>query len=515
MKPVSFAAALRDTRLLGASFQGASWRPWHVLAKLISGEPLDEAETRLVLECTGRKTLPTKPPRRLYLLVGRRGGKSRFLAALGVWVAALGGEWHAQMAPGEVATVMLIGADRRQAQTLRRYCDGLLQSPLLAGEVVRSTAERVELRSGAALEIVTNDARTIRSRSAIAILGDEASFWRADGESSSSDEEVVAAAAPSLMTAPHGGFLILSSTTYRKRGLMFDRYRAFYGNDDAEELVWLAPSAAMNSTLPAADIARELAADPAKNRAEFLSEWRDDLTSFIPADALDAATDKRIIQRPPSSDYTTKYFGFIDAAGGAHAGSDSFALAICRAGKDGMVYLDRLVERTPPFDPMNTIKELCAVLRSFRIKSVHGDHFSSGFAAPEFLRNGIRYWTAPRNKSEFYLAALPLILSGRLRLLDDEKLRKQFSQLERTLHSGGRETVDDPGRSSSHDDLANVVAAAAVLASEASASAPRRSWPTLETASDLPPTAAWSASSGYSESRSGTGWMMGDLLHRR
>ena len=36
------------------------------------------------------------------------------------------------------------------------------------------------------------------------------------------------------------------------------------------------------------------------------------------------------------------------------------------------------------------------------------------------------------------------------------------------MHAGGRETVDDPGRSGSHDDLANVVSAAAVLASEAS-----------------------------------------------
>jgi hypothetical protein len=71
---------------------------------------------------------------------------------------------------------------------------------------------------------------------------------------------------------------------------------------------------------------------------------------------------------------------------------------------------------------------------------------------------------------EHYLRVLPLLLSGRLRLLDNEKLRKQFISLERTLHAGGRETVEERFRAGSHDDLCDVVSAAAVLASEASIS---------------------------------------------
>src|SRR5215469_15226030 len=98
MKPISFAEALRDVRLLGASFRGSSWRPWHALAKIISGQPLDDSEMALVLECAGRRVLPQNPPRRLYLLVGRRGGKSRFLSALAVWVAALAVIWRRLMA---------------------------------------------------------------------------------------------------------------------------------------------------------------------------------------------------------------------------------------------------------------------------------------------------------------------------------------------------------------------------------------------------------------------------------
>src|SRR5262245_30013769 len=110
--------------MLGASFRGSSWRPWHVLAKIISGHPLDDSEMALVLECTRRRVLPQNPPRLLYLLVGRRGGKSRFLSALAVWVAALAANWRNLMAPGEPAVVMLVACDKKQP----RFCDAMLMA---------------------------------------------------------------------------------------------------------------------------------------------------------------------------------------------------------------------------------------------------------------------------------------------------------------------------------------------------------------------------------------------------
>ena len=61
-------------------------------------------------------------------------------------------------------------------------------------------------------------------------------------------------------------------------------------------------------------------------------------------------------------------------------------------------------------------------------------------------------------KSELYLACLPLILSDRCRLLDVPALRAQFASLERRVHSSGRESVDDSGAASAHDDLSNATA---------------------------------------------------------
>ena len=104
-----------------------------------------------------------------------------------MWRAALCADWRKHMSAGEQA-VLLRGADRRQAMILRRYCEGLLEAPRLKREVRRNVTGMdncIEFRNGSVLEIATNDARLIRGRSAIAVLGSEACHWRVDENSTS------------------------------------------------------------------------------------------------------------------------------------------------------------------------------------------------------------------------------------------------------------------------------------------------------------------------------------------
>src|SRR5262249_16705164 len=70
----------------------------------------------------------------------------------------------------------------------------------------------------AALETAPTEARLVRGRSAVAVLGSECCYWRTDEVSASSDEEVVAAAEPSMAMCPDGGLLLLGSSVYRRRG---------------------------------------------------------------------------------------------------------------------------------------------------------------------------------------------------------------------------------------------------------------------------------------------------------
>jgi hypothetical protein len=462
---ISFAAAIRDINLLGAPFQAPSFWTWHAVAKMISGEALDDREAALFRECTGRTELPKGPVNNLTLLGGRRTGKDRFMSATAIYRAALAAKWQEIMSAGEMATVILLGADKKQARILRRYCQGLLEAPMIRALVSRDTDDVIEFRNGASLEITTNDASLVRGRSAIAILGTEVCFWPTDTASSSSDEEVVGAAEPAMAMTPDGGLMIMASSVHRKRGYMYRKFKELHGNNEAEDICWLAPSRVMNPLLPEKIVTKAMASDPQRARAEFGSQWRDDVSDFIPREVVEAATDYGVQKRSPLP--RVQYVAFTDAAGGT--GKDSFSLAVAHREPDGTAVLDFIIERKPRFVPAAVVKEYAGILKLYGITSIKGDRYSAGWNADEWTRNGIQYEPSELTKSELYLAALPMLLSGQVRLLDNPTLRDQFTGLERRVHSTGRESVDDNGSASANDDLANACAGAIVQISSAEA----------------------------------------------
>ena len=202
MRPISFAEFLRTPELAGPEWQKPTRAPWHVLAKAISGERLTRSEVALLKACTGLERVP-RNVRALILLIGRRGGKSHFLGAFAVWLAVFGGDWLNVLSLGERGVILLMGADRKQAQVLARYAQGLCAGAIIAEHVVRVIATEIEFTTGAVIEVCTNDHRTLRSRTCLAVIGDEACFWSIEDDGrASSDEEVVAAAEPSMATVP-------------------------------------------------------------------------------------------------------------------------------------------------------------------------------------------------------------------------------------------------------------------------------------------------------------------------
>jgi hypothetical protein len=314
----------------------------------------------------------------------------------------------------------------------------------------------IEFRNGSSLEIATNDARLVRGRSAIAVLGSEASHWKTDERAASSDEEVVAAAEPSMAMCPDGGLLMLGSSVYRKRGYMYRQFKRLHGNDVAEDVCWFAPSAVMNPKLRQRVIDKAMAEDDRKAGAEYLNVWREDLSDFIPLDAIEACTDFSIYERPPQPGQT--YVAFADAAGGTGTDSYGFCIAHREFGTARIVKLDCLREFRPRFVPAQVIAELAALCKLYRISEVQGDKFAGGFHADEWQRNGIRFKPCDNTTSENYLFALPMLLSGRARLLDNATLRAQLAGLERKAQASG-EVVSHAQVASAHDDIATAASA--------------------------------------------------------
>jgi hypothetical protein len=463
---ISLSTAMANPNLFGKVFASPSFWTWRVVAKLIDGLPLTEPrELELFQQCTGRHydREARRSVRRWIILAGRRAGKDRFLSAVAVWRAALCTNWNEHISAGEGAVVLLLGADKKQAAILRKYCHGLLQAPLLQTEVTRQTDELVEFSNGSSLEIITNDARLVRGRSAIAVLGSECCQWRTDEHAASSDEEVVGAAEPSMAMCPDGGLLLLGSSVYRKRGYMYRKYRELHGNSDAdaENICWFAPSQVMNPKLPLSVIDKAMAEDPNKARAEYQNIWREDISDFIPLDVIEAATDGKVFERTPARH--NNYMAFCDAAGGL--GSDSFALAVAHREGDRVV-LDVLRERKPRFIPRDVVAEFAQLLKGYNVFTVQGDKFAGGFHADEWARNGITFQPCEKTTSENYLFALPMLLSGRARLLDSPTLRSQLTSLERRVQPAGHEVVRHPQVASAHDDVATAACGALVAAGD-------------------------------------------------
>jgi hypothetical protein len=247
---------------------------------------------------------------------------------------------------------------------------------------------------------------------------------------------------------------------YRKGGFVYRRWQALHGNDASEDVCWLAPSATMNPKLPAVVVEKALADDPERAQAEFLSQWRGDLTDFLPGDVVAAAIDAGVRERAPLEGQ--HYFAFADAAGGT--GADSFAVAVAHGERDGVVVLDALRWRAPRFVPEEVVGEYAALLKSYGVTTLTGDRWGGGFHADAWRRAGITYTACEQTTSENYLAALPLLLSGRARLLDEQILQRELTGLERRAHANGRESVSHASAASAHDDTAAAVCGVLVAA---------------------------------------------------
>ena len=154
------------------------------------------------------------------------------------------------------------------------------------------------------------------------------------------------------------------------------------------------------------------------------------------------------------------YVAFVDPSGGS---SDSMTLAIAHRDKFGAGILDCIRECRPPFSPESVVDEFCSALKQYHISKVCGDRYAGEWPRERFRMCGVTYELSEKPKSDIYRDMLPLLNSRKVQLLDDRRLISQLHGLERRTARGGRDSIDHgPG---AHDDVANAVAGALVLAS--------------------------------------------------
>ena len=457
MKPrIPLRKALEDKALLGSCLGGDSWRSWRSILLASMGEPLKPDELATFKFFTGRETAPSRRVDELWCCIGRRGGKSRAMATLAVYLAGLC-DYSDVLVRGEKGLVLLIAPDVRQARVLLEYAQGTLEStPTLSQLIADRKREELTLTTGITLEVRSASFRRIRGATCVAVLADECAFWKSE-DSANPDIEILNAARPALATT--GGPLVAISSPHARRGALWTTYRKHYGPDgDPAILVAQGTSREFNPDLPQSVVDRAIGRDPAAARAEYLAEFRTDIASLLTEESVGACVDPGVRERP--FERSNSYLAFCDPSGGS---SDAMTLAISHKEAETVV-LDVIRENRPPFSPEGVVAEYASLIRKYRCSQCYGDRYAGEWTVEAFKKHGVHYEHAELTRSELYLDLLPLINSRGVALLDNERLLHQLVSLERTSvrFGGGRDRVDHP--KGLHDDVANAAAGALVMA---------------------------------------------------
>ncbi len=415
----SVVDTLTNPALFAPAFTpAASWSAWHTALKaLFALSPTPDDLARYTAH-TGRATWPTTLAREAWLVVGRRGGKSRVAALVAIYLAAFR-SYTGILAPGERGD--RDGHRRRSTPSPRRLPlhPGAARCRPDAGGADppphgRGAAPDQQGHPGSAHgQLPQHEGYTV-----VAAILDEVAFWPTE-DSANPDTEIVAALKPAMATVPAPLLLGISS---RMRG------RARCGSPPRPLRPGRRPRPRLASALggdepepgPRRD-RRRLRGRPGQRLGGVRGPLQDRCR------VLCLARGDRGVPRPRAPRIAARgrvhLPGLLRSAGGS--GSDSFSLAIAHAepAPDAARRVGRRPGDPPPVQPRVRDRDFAALLRAYRITDVFGDDSLAAGPAKR-SQGGVSYRPAGKPKSALYVDALPHLNSHLVELLDHPRLAR-------------------------------------------------------------------------------------------
>ncbi|MBZ5638000.1 MAG: hypothetical protein LAO51_04495 [Acidobacteriia bacterium] len=427
--------------------------------RLLDGLPPADTEQRDLFETIAGRPWgeDLRAPRRVVALVmGADSGKSIMAAEL-LLHRALFGDVSA-LRPGQRAVGLLVAPDTRLAGIPLCYVKGILDtSALVRAELDgEPAAETIRFKRGTEVAILpaTLGGRAVRGRRFVAAVLEETAFFR-DRDFAVNDVDIVRAVRPRLLP---GAQLVAISTPWRKTGYLYDLHRAEFGQSKGA-LVLQAATGIMRPDKRAADLEREFADDPISAAAELGAQFLEGVDGLFGVADLEGAIDEGVQRRG-----RVPGFAYVAATDPSGLRNDPWAFCIVGRRDDGAVV--QFVTRAwlPGSSVERIVAEIKAELAAFGLGSVVSDQYGSEVTRAHFTAAGVQleeraFTSGPSSpKTMGFKALRDLVVSGRIRLLDDETQRRELQLLEVTRLSGGGERIAAPGRL--HDDRACALALA-------------------------------------------------------
>jgi hypothetical protein len=188
-----------NPKLFGSLFTDlSSWFAWLVFWKSLFGLGMDEKEFDLFKQCTGRTESPIGGAKEGWVIVGRRGGKSRMIATGRAYIGCFH-NFKKYLAPGERGMVLNLARDREQGKIVFSYISAIIESiPALKAMVVAWRQDEIELDNGIIIAVKTSDYRAVRGVTIVCCICDEIAFWDAVG--TNPDTAILQASRPAMST---------------------------------------------------------------------------------------------------------------------------------------------------------------------------------------------------------------------------------------------------------------------------------------------------------------------------
>jgi len=456
---VDLITCLEDKAMMGSFMKGGSWDNWKTYLRALQGLPMTDEQFEVFKQATKRTAAPTKQFQESYVVVSRRAGKSLVSSLVAVYLAIYGGfEEHTKL--GQPVYIFVIANDKAQAKICLHYVRGILEEfpNALDGPPLR---EEIRLKSNIIISVKTASFRTGRGFQTAGIIMDELSFWRSE-TSANPAQEVVTALLPGMLP---NGLLLGISSPFSRRGYLWDVYRDYFGKEDEDVLVWQSTTRFMNPTFSQRTVDKALKRDPIAARSEYLGEFRADLEGYLARENVEHATGDYEVLAVQAG---VIYKSFCDPSGGR---ADSMTMAIGH-NDSGVVVIDRIEARKPPFSPEQVVEEFCTILKDYRCHEVVGDRFGGEWVESQFRKRGVIYKSSVLSKSEIYAEAIPLFTMSKILLPKSAELEEEIVGLERKMLASGKQEITHAD--GYHDDIVNSALGAAVSVYKELAQAPTK-----------------------------------------
>jgi len=457
--------AINDSGLFKSYFKDLkTWKAWIVLFKVLDGSKLNKEEKEIFFQHTGLHEAP-KEISELFLIVGRRGGKSTFCSLLAVFYSVWG-DWQKYLSKGEKAYVFVVACNLTQARIIKNYISAIFKlSPELRKMVKKEKGESILLSNKVEISIKPASWRSSRGFTTGLLILEELSFWRFEETAVLQDKEIYISLTPGMSTIENS-LCVGISTPFARSGLLWEKYDKHYGKP-GKVLVWRSTSWDMNLTLNEADLKEKYldTLGEAAFGAEYGASFREDIEGFLSLELYEEAEMEEEDFMPYDSQY--KYHAFCDASEGVKGG-DSMTIAVSHLqsvewSDDSYCVLDYMKEWRPPFNPKAVIGEIANICKKYHVERITQDRHAISWVASDLKPYDIRVEASALTKSEIYESFAVLMSKKVVGLLFNDRLKAQCLGLQRFLRSGGGVKIDHA--QGQHDDIINSVAGAICLAS--------------------------------------------------